>query len=161
MVFSLSVMSDSETPWTAVHQASLSFIISQSLLKLMSIESVMKSNHLILCPCLLLLPLTFPSIRIFSNELALCIRWQKCWSFGFRNDLFYYWLVLSPCCQRDSQESSPAPQFKSINSLVLSLSYGPTLYTIYRCIFTSVLDYWKNYSFDFMDLCQQSNASAF
>ena len=71
------------TPWTAAHQASLSFTISLSLLKLMSIESVMPSNHLILCCPLLLLPSTFPSIRVFSNKLALCIRWPKYWSFCF------------------------------------------------------------------------------
>ena len=70
------------TPWTVACQASLSFIISQSLLKLMSIESVMPSNHLILC-CPLLLPSIFPSIRGFSNELALHIRWSKYWSFSF------------------------------------------------------------------------------
>ena len=67
-------------PWTATRQASLSFTISQSLLKLMSIESVMPSNHLILCP--LLLPSIFPSIRVFSNELALPIGWPKCWRFS-------------------------------------------------------------------------------
>ena len=71
------------TPWTAAHQASLSFSVSQSLLKLMSIESVMPSCHLILYRPLLLLPLIFPSIRVFSNELALRIRWPKCWSFSF------------------------------------------------------------------------------
>ena len=69
------------TSWTAAHQASLSFTISQSLLKLMSIELVMPSNHLILCPPLLLLPSIFPSIRVFSNESALCIRWPKYWTF--------------------------------------------------------------------------------
>ena len=68
------------TPWAAVHQASLSFTISWSLLKLMSIESVMPSNHLILC---LLLPSIFPSIRVFSSELALRISWPKYWSFSF------------------------------------------------------------------------------
>ena len=71
------------TLWTAAHQASLSITNSQSLRKLMSIESVMPSNHLILrCP-LLLPPSIFPSIRVFSNESVLCIRWQKCWSFSF------------------------------------------------------------------------------
>ena len=71
------------TPWTAACQASLFFPISQSLLKLMSIGSVMPSNHLILCcPCLFL-PSIFPSIRVFSNELALCIKWPKYWSFSF------------------------------------------------------------------------------
>ena len=68
---------------TAAHQASLPFTISQSLLKLMPIESVMPSNHLILCRSLLLLPSIFPSIRVFSNELALHIRWPKYWSFSF------------------------------------------------------------------------------
>ena len=70
------------TPWTAACQASLSFTISQSLLKLMFIESVMPSNHLILCHPLLFLPSIFPSIRVFSNELALCNKWQKYWSFS-------------------------------------------------------------------------------
>ena len=71
------------TPWTAKRQASLSFTISQSLLKLMSIESVMPSNHLILCHPLFLLPSIFPSIRVISNESALHIRWPKYWSFSF------------------------------------------------------------------------------
>ena len=71
------------TPWTAACQASLSFTISWSLLKLMSIESMMLSNHLILCCLLLLLPSIFPSIRVFSNESALHIRWPKDWSFSF------------------------------------------------------------------------------
>ena len=70
------------TPWTATCQASLSFTISQSLLKLRSIELVMPSNHLILCHPILLLPLRFPSIRVFSNESALHIRWSKYWSFS-------------------------------------------------------------------------------
>ena len=80
---SRSVVSDSEIPWTAAHQACLSITNSQSLLKLMSIESVKPSNHLILCRPLLLPPLVFHSISIFSNESALCIRWPKCWSFSF------------------------------------------------------------------------------
>ena len=70
-------------PWTAPHQASLSITISQSLLKLMCIESLMPSNHTILCQPLLLLPSIFPSIRVFSNESAFCIRWPKYWSFSF------------------------------------------------------------------------------
>ena len=71
------------TPWTAACQASLSIANSQNLLKLMSIESVMPFNHLILCHPLLLLPSIFPSIRVFSDESALCIRWPKYWSFSF------------------------------------------------------------------------------
>ena len=72
-----------EAPWTAAHQASLSFTISWNLLKLMSIELVMPSNHLVICHPLLFLPSIFPSIRVFSNESALCIRWPKYWSFSF------------------------------------------------------------------------------
>ena len=84
MLFSCSVMSDSlQTPWTAACQASLLFTISWSLLKLMSTESVMPCNHLILCHPLLLLPSIFPRIRFFSKELVLHIRWPKYWSFSF------------------------------------------------------------------------------
>ena len=83
LLVSSSVMSDSVTPWTAARQAPLSFTISWSLYKLMSIESVMPSNHFVLCHSLLLLPSIFPSIRVFSNESALCIRWSKYWSFSF------------------------------------------------------------------------------
>ena len=87
LLFSCSVMSDSLwPPWTAARQASLSFSISQSLLKVMPIESMMPSNHLIRCCPLLLLPSIFPSIRVFSNELALCIRWPNYWSFSFSID---------------------------------------------------------------------------
>ena len=81
--FSHSVMSDSVTPWIAAHQASLSISNSRSLLKHMSIKSVTPSNHLILCRPLLLLPSIFPSIRVFSNESTLCIRWPKYWNFSF------------------------------------------------------------------------------
>ena len=139
------------TPWTAAHQASLSFTISWSLLRLMmSVASVMPSSHLIYCCPHLFLPWIFPCIRVFSNESALCSRWPKYWSFSFSISLSNEysglisfgidWLVWSPCCPRDVQESSPASQFKSINFSVLSLLYGPTL--------TSVHDYWKNHSFD-------------
>ena len=74
--------------WTAAHQPSLSFTISRSLFKLMSTESVMPSEHLILCHSLLLLPSVFPSIRVFSNESGLCIRWPKYWNFSFSISLF-------------------------------------------------------------------------
>ena len=87
LLFSCSVMSDSATPWTAACQASLSTTISQSLLKLMPIESVMPSNHLIFCRPLLP-PSVFPSIRFFSKESVLHIRWPKYWSFSFN---------ISPC----------------------------------------------------------------
>ena len=112
----------------------LSITNSQSLLKLMSIESVMPANHLILCHPLLLLLSIFPRIRIFSSESVLCISWPKYWSFSFHispsneySGLISFW---SPCCPRDSQESSPTPQFKCINSSVLSFLYSPTLTSV-------------------------------
>ena len=89
-VFSVQLLSRVQlfvTPWIAVRQASLSITNSQSLLKLMSIELVMPSSHLILCRPLLLLPPIPPSIRVFSNKLTLCMRWPKCWSFGFSTSL--------------------------------------------------------------------------
>ena len=113
------------TPWTTARQTSLSITNSWSLLRLMSLESVMTSNHLILCHPLLLLPSIFPSIRVFSSESVLHIRWTKNWSFSFSISLsneysrlisFQDGLVGSLCCPRDSQESSPTPQFKSINA---------------------------------------------
>ena len=136
------------TPWTAACQASLSITNSRSLLKLLSIESVMPSSHLILSRPLLLLPSIFPSIRVFSNESALHIRWPKYWSFSFsispsneHPGLISFrmdWLDL--LAVQGTQESSPTPQFKSINSSALSFLYSPTL--------TSTHDYWKNHSFD-------------
>ena len=147
------------TPWTAAHQPSLSFTVSQDLLKLMSTRSVMLSKHLILCCPLLLLPSIFPRIRIFSKSV-LHIRWPKYWSFSFsispsrfKVDFLWHWLVWFPCSPKDSQESSPAPQFKSINSLVLSFLYDPTL--------TSLHAYRKDHSFDDADLYQQTVVSAF
>ena len=82
-LFSHRVVSNSATPWTAACQAPLSSTVSQSLLKFISIESVILSNHLIFCHLLLLLPSVFPSIRVFSSELALHIRWPEYWSFSF------------------------------------------------------------------------------
>ena len=93
--FGCSIMSDSATPWTAARQASLSITNSWSLLKLVSIESVMPSNHLILCHPLLLLPSIFPSIRVFSNESVLSIRWPKYWSFSINLSNEYSGLISS------------------------------------------------------------------
>ena len=136
-----------ETPWTAAHQASLSITHSQSLLKLMSIESVMPSNHPILCYPLLLLPSVFPSIRVFASESVLCIRWPKYWSFSFSispsneySGMISFRIDWFDLLARDSQESTPTPQFKSINSSALSFLCSPTL--------TSIHDYWKNHSFN-------------
>ena len=83
LLFNHQVMSDSSNLWTAAHQTSLSFTISQGLLRFVSIEMVMPSNHLTLCRPLLLLPSIFPTIRVLSNELALLIKWPKYWSFSF------------------------------------------------------------------------------
>ena len=128
----------------------------------MSFESVMLSNHLILCHPLLLLPSIFPSIRVFPNESCLPIRWPKYWSFSFSNSplnecsglisfkIDWFDLLYSP---RYSQKSYPVPQFKSIYSSVLSLLYGPAL--------PSLHDYWKNHSFDYMDHCWQNDVFAF
>ena len=131
------------TPWTAVHQASLSFTISWSLCKLMFTESVMPSNHLILCHPFPLLPSVFPNIRVISSEPAVHVRWPQYWSFSFGTSpssgysgLISFrinWFDL--CCPRDSQESSLASQFRSISSSALSLLCGPAL--------TSIPDYWK------------------
>ena len=125
------------TPWTAAHQASLSITNSRSPPKPMLIESMMPSNHLILCcPLLLLLPIP-PSIRAFSNESTPPMRWPKHWSFSFSTipskeipgiDLLQNGLVGSPCSPRDSQESSPTPLFKSVISSALSFLHSPTLH---------------------------------
>ena len=133
------------TPWTAARQASLSITNSWSLLKLRSIESVMPSNHLILCCPLLLPPSIFPSIRVFSNESVLHIRWPKYWSFSFSvspsneySGLISFrmdWLDLLAVQGR--LKSSPTPQFRSFNSLALSFLYSPTL--------TSIHCHWKNH----------------
>ena len=121
---------------------------SLSLLKLMSIESVMPSSHLILCHPLLLLPSTFPSIRVFSNESILHIRRPKDWSFSFSispsNEQSGLISLRMDCLDllavQVTLKSSATSQFKSINSSALSLLYSPTL--------TSIHDYWENHSFD-------------
>ena len=135
------------TPRTAAHQESLSFTISWSLLKLKSIESVMPSNHLILCHPLLLPPSVFPRIRVFSSESALHIRWPKYWRFSFSistsneysGQIAFRMDWLSLLAVQVTQESSSIPRFKSISSLLLNFLYSPTL--------TSIHDYWKNHSF--------------
>ena len=142
-------MSDSVTPWTAAHQASLSITNSWCLLNLMSIELVMPSNHLILYYPLLLLPSISPSIRIFSNESVLCIRRSKYWSFSFSispsneySGLIFFrmdWLDLL-AVQETFKSLLQYSQLKSIDSSLLSFLYSPTL--------TSIHDYWKNRSFE-------------
>ena len=130
------------TPWTTARQTSLSITNSQILPKLMSIELVMPSNDLILFHSLLLLPSIFPSNRVFSNESAFGIRWPK---FGVSASISVLpmntqdWSPLG-CIGRDSQESSPTPQYKRINYSVFSFLYSPTL--------TSIHDHWKKHSLD-------------
>ena len=146
-VQSLSCVQLFATPWTATHQASLSFTVFRSLLKLMSIELVMPSNHLVLCCPLLLLPSVFVSIRVFF-ELTVHINCQSIGASASASALsmnIQGWFPLGltglfSCHLSNSEESSPAPQFESINSLVLSFLYGPT--------FPSIHDFWKNHSFD-------------
>ena len=148
------------TPWIAARQASLSITNSQSSLKLMPIESVIPSSHLILCCPLLLLPRIPPSIRVFSNESTLGLRWPKYWSFSFsiipyneHPGLIFRMDWLDLLAVQGTQESSPTPQFKSVNPSALSFLHSPTL--------TSIHDHWKNHSLDQTDLCWQSNVSAF
>ena len=134
---------------------------SRSLLKLVSIELVMQSNNLILCCSLFLLPSIFPSIRVFSDESVLRIRWAKYWSFSFNispsNDIQdRFPLAMIGFISLQSKGLSRVfsnTTVKSINSLALSFLYCPTL--------TSAHDYWQNHSFDQVELCRQSNVSAF
>ena len=127
------------------------FTISQSFLRLMPIKSMMLSNYLILCHPLLLLPSIFHGYQGLFQESALHIRWPKYWSFSISLSNEYSTLISlgftlrSPCSPRDSQESSPVPQFKSVCASALSLLYGPFL--------TSIHDYWKKHRLDYVDLC--------
>ena len=149
------------TPWTETHHASLSFTVFWSLLKLMSLESVMLSNHLILC-CPLLLPSIFPSIRIFSNELVLCIRWPKYWRFSFS---------ISPSNEYSGLISLRIDWFdllavqRTLKSLlqhhISKASILPHTTFFYCPFLTSIHDYWKNNSFDYTSFCKQSDVSVF
>ena len=133
------------TPWTAAHQASLFITNSWSLLKLMSIKLVIPSNHLILSS------LSPPAFKL-SQHRGLFQWVSSLHQVAKVLELQHQsWLVGSPCSPRDSQEFSPMPQFKSINSLTFSLLYGPTLPSIHV--------HWKTHSFDYMNLCQQSYVS--
>ena len=143
------------TPWTAARQASLSITNSLSLLKLLSIKLVIPSNHFILCRRLFLLPSILPRIRVFSNELVLCIRWPKYWSFSLSispsNEYSglisfkIYWLDL--LAVQGALKSPLQHQSSKASILQHSTFFSPT--------FTYI------HIFDQMDLCQQSNASAF
>ena len=128
-VQSLSCVQLFATPWSAARQASLSINNSWSILKLMSIDSVMPSNHLILCRPLLILPSIFPIIRVFSYESVLRIRWPKYWSFSFSigpsneySGLISCKMVDSPCSPKDSQKSSPNATVQNHQFLSAQLS---------------------------------------
>ena len=153
-------MFDFVIPWTAACQASLSITISWSLLKVMCIEWIMPSNHLILCHLLLLVASIFSIIKVFSNELALHIRWPKYWScsispsneysglISFRIDWFNLlavWGTLRSLLQHHSSKAS-----------ILQCS----AFFMFQ-LYTSIHDYWKNHSFGYTDLWWQSDASAF
>ena len=130
------------TPWTAAHQASLSFTLSRSTFKLMTFESMMPSNHLILCCPLLLLPSVFPSIMVFSNESALHIKWLEYWSFSFsinpsneysglissRIDLFYFLAIQGTLKNLLQQHNSKASIFRHSALFMVQLSYTSAKY---------------------------------
>ena len=147
--FNRSVVSDSAIPWTAAYQTSLSITNSQSLLKLMFIKLVMPSNCLILCHPLLLLPSIFPSIRVFSKESVLCIRWPKNWSFSFsispsneysgliffRIDWFDHLAVQETLKRFLQHHSSKASILRCSTFFMVQLSHP-------------IHDHWKNHSLD-------------
>ena len=156
-------MSDSAIPWTAVCQVSLSFIVSWSLLKLISVELVMLYNH----HPLLLLPSIFPSIRVFSNELTLHIRWPKYWNFSFS---------ISPSNEYSGLISFRIDWFDLLGSKEIGILQSKGFSRIFSSTtiqkhqlfhtqhfcgpsLTFVHDYWKNHSFDYKDLCWQSDSS--
>ena len=148
---SLSCVRLFATPWTAAHQASLSFTTSWSVLKLMPIDSVMLSNHLILCHPLLFLPSVFPSTRVFFSELALCIRWPKYWSssfnispsneysvfIAFKIDWFDFLAVQGTLKSFLQHYSSKASIFRHSAFFIVQLIYTH--------------DCWKNHNFDYTD----------
>ena len=145
--FSCSVVSDSVTSWSAAHEAFMSITNSQSLFKLMSIESVMPSNHLITCRLLLLLSI-FPSIRVFSNESVLHNKWPKYWSFSFS---------ISPSSEYSGLISIRIAQFDllavqgTLKSLLQHHSSKPSILWyqfLYGPTLISIHNYWKNHSFD-------------
>ena len=148
------------TPWTATRQASLFLPISQSLLKLLSIESVMPSSHLILCCPLLFLPSVFPSIRVFSKESALHLRWPEYWNYrispsneysqliSFRIDYFGLLAVQGTLKSFLQHHNSKASIFQHSAFFMVQLSHLH-------------MTTGKNHSFDYTSLCQQRSVSAF
>ena len=137
------------TPWTSARQAPLSSTVSWSLLKFVSVESVMPSNQLVLCCPLLLLPSIVPSIRVFSNESVLHIRWYWSFSVSPSHAEINSGLGLTGLISLQSRRFSRVLQHHNLKA---SFLHGPTL--------TSVHEYWKNHSFDYMDICQHSDVLA-
>ena len=162
LVQSLSRVRLFAAPWTVAHQASLSIANSGSLLKLMSIESVMPSNHFVLCRPLLLLPSIFPSVRGFSSESVLRIRWPKYWNFSFS---------ISPSNEYSGLISFRIDWFDllavqgTLKSLIQhhSLKASILWHLAFFMVQVSYIgnDYWKNHDFDFTNLFRQSDVSAF
>ena len=159
VVQSLSHVQLIATPWTAAHQASLSFTISQSLLRLMTIELVMSSNHLILCHSLLLLPSIFPSIRVFSSKLVIHIRWQSIGASALvsvipMNIQFWFHLRLTGLISLLS---------KGLSRVFSSTTVGKHQFwghfSMVQLLYPSIYDYWENYSFDYIYLYQQSGSN--
>ena len=154
VVQSLSHVQCFATSWTAAHKASLYFTNSQSLLKLMSIESMMPSNRLILCCPLLLLPSNFPSIRVFSIELALCIRLSKYWNLSFHtgpsikySDLISFRIDWFDLLAVQETLKSLLQHHSSKASVLQCSAFFSVQYS-----HTFIHDYWKNNSFDYIDL---------
>ena len=144
-------------PWTAACPACLSSTISRSLLKFMPSELVKLTKHLILCSPLLLLPSVSPIIRVFSNELALCIRWPKYWSFSISIHPFNEYSDWFPL-RLTSLISLLQGTLKSLlqhRSLRASILWCSTFFIV------QLSTYWKNHSFDYTDLCWQGDVSAF
>ena len=159
VVQSLSHVQLIATPWTAAHQASLSFTISQSLLRLMTIELVMSSNHLILCHSLLLLPSIFPSIRVFSSKLVIHIRWQSIGASALVSVIpmkiqFWFHLRLTGLISLLS---------KGLSRVFSSTTVGKHQFwghfSMVQLLYPSIYDYWENYSFDYIYLYQQSGSN--
>ena len=147
--FSCSVVSDSATSWTVARQASLSITNSRSLLKLMSVESVMPSNHLTLCHLLLLPPSTIHSIRVFSNESVLHIRWPKYWSFSFNISASNEYSGLISVRMDWLDLLAVQGTLKSLlqhHSSKASILWCSAFFIVPTL--TSIHDNWKNHSFD-------------
>ena len=158
-VQSLSHIQLFATPWTAACQASLYITNSRSLLKLTSIDSVMPSDHLILCHPLLLLPPIFPSIRVFSNESVLRIRWPKYWSFSINPSNVYSGLISfrTDWCDLLAVQGTLKSLLQHHSSRASVLRHSAFFMVNSHIVY----DYWKNHSFDQIDLCWQSNVFAY